>query len=250
MKIRRSRQLVLAVLLGLNLLCVGLASATITALSRPLLLGVALIGQSIFFMMFLLGLARLSKLHVDHPAFLGSAPAMIIAQMEQTRNRLIIAELAGGALVLLLGSVCVVVTVASDLGSWRPLIFTIGLVALPLGFALIGHSFTLLPQRAAYEYARQAGTSATAQVLGVTRQLGGRPSRSFDRARRYQLELQVQPQGSAPYQVTIEQLIRLHPLNMPAAGSTIAVKYLPDQPHVVVALLEPGEVEHHLHSTP
>jgi MFS family permease len=243
MNIRRSRQLVLAALLGLNLLCVGLASALFPALSRPLLFGVALCIESMFFMMFLLGLARLGKLHADHPAFLGSAPAIIIAQMEHTRSRLIMIDLIGGALALLLGIACLLAVVVESpaIGSWRSLIFTVGLVAMPLGFALIAHSFTLLPQRAAYEYARQAGTPATARVLKVTKLLGSQRSRSYDKARRYQLELEVQPPGGAPYQATIEQLIRLHPLNMPAIGSTIAVKYLPDQPRVVVALLDPEE---------
>ncbi len=71
---RRSLQIVLAVLLGLNLLCVGLVSATIRRAAVGRCCWGRLGRQSMFFMMFLLGLARLSRLHVDHPAFQGETP--------------------------------------------------------------------------------------------------------------------------------------------------------------------------------
>jgi hypothetical protein len=68
-----------------------------------------------------------------------------------------------------------------------------------------------------------------------------RPSRTFDPAKFYILELQVMPATGALYCVTVSQLLRKHSSNMPPVGSTISVKYLPDPPQVVVALLDPED---------
>jgi hypothetical protein len=72
----------------LNLPCIGAASLIITSLASFPLLGIVLIGQTILFMMFILGLARLTPLEADHPSYRGGAPAVIIARMEQIRGRL------------------------------------------------------------------------------------------------------------------------------------------------------------------
>jgi hypothetical protein len=167
----------------------------------------------------------------------------VIARMEQTRRRLLAVEMVAGAISLLLGVVLLVwyEMQLPGLTYERLLSLIASLIALPLGVALIGHSFTLLPRQSAYEYARLAGEPATAVLLNVTRTGGKRPSRTFDPAKLYILELQVMPATGAPYYVTVSQLLRKHSSNMPPVGSTVPVKYLPDQPQVVVALLELGD---------
>lgn len=235
---RQPRWIILAAIFCLDLLCVAFSSIAIAPFAYLPLLGVILIGQSLFFMGFILGIARLTPLEANHPSFGPDTPAaIIIAKMEQTRTRLIAFDLTLGLTTLLLGSGFLVWGTTN----WQPLILAVSLVILPLGFALVGHSFTLFWRQSAYEYARQAGVPATATLLKVTNTGINRPTRMFDPGRLYILELQViQPTGS-PYQVTLRQLIRQHPGNMPPVGSVIPVKYLPDQPQVVVALLNPGE---------
>ena len=239
-----SRGRVLGAILCIDLLCIGLASAAIAPFDFPPLVGVLLIGQTLFFMMFTPGIARLTPLDADHPSYQNGAPvAAIIARMDQTRRRLLAIDMVAGAISLLLGIVLLVwfEMQLPGLTKERLLSLIASLIALPLGVALIGHSFTLLPRRSAYEYARLAGEPATAIVLKVTKTAGKRPSRTFDPARFYILELQVMPAKGAPYCITVSQLLRKHSSNMPPVGSTIPVKYLPDQPQVVVALLDPED---------
>jgi hypothetical protein len=157
--------------------------------------------------------------------------------MEQTRTRLLRVELIGGAIILLVG---IVLAVFSSL-SWQPLFLAGTIIVLPLGFAVIGHSFSLIHRQSAYEYARLAGTPATARVLKVTNTGWSVHSRTIDRAQIYLLDIEVFPPLGAPYRVTLRQPIRRHPSNMPPVGATIPVKLLPGQPEVVVASLEPGD---------
>jgi hypothetical protein len=233
---RRSRLIALAAVLCLNLLCVGLATAIVASFAKNFpLLGVVLIGQIFFLLMLILALTRLVPLDADHPAYQnGAPPAAVIARMEQTRTRLLTVELSGGAIILLVGIILAVFSATT----WRPLFLAGTIIMLPLGFALIGHSFTLIHRRSAYEYARLAGMPATARVLKVTNTGWNVPSRSIDPARIYVLDLEVMPSSGAPYRVTLRQPIRKHSSNMPPVGATIPVRYLPDQPEVVVALLE------------
>ncbi|HXW00510.1 MAG TPA: hypothetical protein VEC93_18980, partial [Anaerolineae bacterium] len=211
-----SKGRVLGAIFCLDLLCVGLASAAIAPFDFPPLAGILLIGQTIFFMMFLLGIARLTPLDADHPSYQDGAPAAtIIARMEQTRRRLLAVDIVTGAISLLVGVILLVLFEMSVPGitQWRLLLLIASMIALPLGVALIGHSFTLLPRRSAYEYARLAGEPATAIVLKVTKTAGKRPSRTFDPAKFYILELQVMPATGAPYCVTVSQLLRKHSSN-------------------------------------
>lgn len=241
---RQSCWILLGGIVCLDLLCAGVTSIVITPFAWRPLLGVVLIGQTIFFMMIMLGIARLTPLEANHPSFHDGAPAaLIIARMEQIRVRFIVGDILAGVIALLLGVVCLVLPMLSlaDLSNWRPLIFAVSLVILPLGCALIAHSFTLIHRQSAQEYARQRGTLAKAMLLKVTNTGINQLTRAFDKGRLYILELQVVPAIGTPYHVSLRQLIRLHPANMPAIGSMIPIKYLPDQPHVVVALLDPGE---------
>jgi hypothetical protein len=233
---RRARLLALAAVLCLNLLCIGLATALLTSLAKNFpLLGVVLIGQALFFLMVLLGLTRLVPLDADHSTFQEDmSPAAVIARMEQTRTRLLTVELVGGAIILLLGVILAVVSASN----WQPVFLASTMIMVPLGFALIGHSFSLFHRRSAHEYARLAGTPAAAKVLSVTNTRWNVLSRSIDPARIYVLDLEVVPPSGVPYRATLRQPIRRHPRSMPTAGATIAVRYLPDQPEVVVALLD------------
>ena len=236
---RRARLIVLAAVLCLDLLCAGLAAAVLTLFGIYFpLLGVVLIGQILFFMMLILAFMRQIPLDANHPAFQDGAPAsVVIARMEQTRLRLLTIEPIGGGVILLLGLILAVFSAMS----WHflPLVGTI--IMLPLGFTLIAHSFTLFHRRSEHEYARLAGMPATARVVNVARTGWGVPSRSFDRARIYVLDIEVMPPSGAPYRVTLHQPIRSHPSNMPPVGAMIPVKYLPDQPQVVIAMLEPED---------
>jgi hypothetical protein len=236
---RRSRIIALAAVLCLDLLCVGLASTIVASFTKNFpLLGVVLIGQILFLLMLILALTRLVPLDADHPAFQdGTPPAAVITRMEQTRTRLLTVEIINGAIVLLVG----IILLVFGSTNWHPLLLAGTIIMVPLGFTLIGHSFTLIHRRSAYEYARLAGAPATARVLKVTNTGWGVPSRSIDRARIYELDIEVLPPSGAPYRITLRQPIRKHLRNMPPVGATIPVKYLPDQPDVVVALLDPED---------
>jgi uncharacterized membrane protein len=236
---RRARLIALGAILCLDLLCVGLATAILTLFTKNFpLLGLVLIGQAFFLMMLILAATRLVPLDADHQAFQdGRSPAAVIARMEQTRTRLLMAELVSGAITLLVGIIFAVVSTLR----WQPLFLAATIIMVPLGFALIGHSFTLRHRRSAYEYARLAGTRASARVLKVTNTGWSIRSRSFDSARIYMLDIEVMPPSGAPYHITLRQPIRKHPSIMPQVGATIPVKYLPDQPDVVVALLDPED---------
>jgi hypothetical protein len=229
----------LAAVLCLDLLCAGLAAAILTPFARNFpLLGVVLIGQILLLMMLILALMRLIPLDADHPSFQdGAPPPVVIARMERTRIRLLTIELISGAIILLVG----IILLGFASINWHPLLLAGTIIMAPLGFTLIGHSFTLIHRRSAYEYARLAGTPATARLIKVTNLRRRVPSPSFDRARIYALDIEVMPPSGAPYRITLRQPIRQHPSNMPRAGATIPVKYLPDQPQVVVAMLEPED---------
>jgi hypothetical protein len=236
---RRAHLIALAAILCLDLLCAGAATSILMSFTKNYpLLGAVLIGQVVFLLLLVLLVTRLVPLDADHPAFQhGTPPAAVIARMEQTRNRLLTVELIGGAIVLLMGLILSMFSAAS----WHPWLLAGTIIMLPLGFALIGHSFTLLHRRSAHEYARLAGTPASARVLKVTNTGWRIPSRSFDSARIYMLDIEVMPPSGAPYHVTLRQPIRTYPSNMPPVGGKIAVKYLPNQPDVVIALLDPED---------
>ena len=214
------------------------ASAIVARFASYPLLGAVLIGQTLFLLMLTLAFLRLIPLDADHSAFQdGAPPSVVIARMEQTRIRLLTIELISGGIVLLFGLILAVFSATS----WRLLPLAGTIIMVPLGFTLIAHSFTLIHRRSAYEYARIAGTPATAQVLKVTNTRTNVPSPFFDRARIYMLDIEVMPPSGAPYRITLRQPLRTHPSNMPAAGATIPVKYLPDQPQVVAVLLDPED---------
>jgi hypothetical protein len=242
---RRARLIALVALLCLDLLCAGLAAAVVTSFTKNFpLLGAVLIGQALFLLMLILAFTRLVPLDADHAVYQdGAPPAAVIARMERTRTRLLAVELVSGAIILLVGIILAVVSALR----WQPLYLAGTIVMLPLGFALIGHSFSLIHRRSAYEYARLAGTPATARVLKVTNTRQKVLSRSIDRARVYILDVEVMPPSGTPYRVTLRQPIRTHPLSMPPVGAKIPVKYLPDQPAVVVALLDPEDRTHNMY---
>lgn len=231
----------LAALGCLNLLCIGFAGVgSARFLGWPLSFGVPLFGQALFFMAFCYALARRTPLYPDHPSFAHSPLTTIIARMERTRRRLLVVDLAGGGIAVSLGLSFLVAAGPHTPGE-RPLLLVMANVMLALGFALLAHSATLFPRRSAYEYARYAGTPARARLLKVTNTGIGRRLATYDSARLYHLDLEVMPPAGAAYPVTIRQLIRRHPSIMPAVGAVIPVKYLPEQPQVVVALLNPED---------
>jgi hypothetical protein len=237
----RQRWLALAAVGGFNVLCLGLATLiSARLLAWPLSFGIPLFGQVLFFMAFCYLLARRTSLYPDHPSFVNTPPAAIIARMEQTRRRLLVADLVGGGIALGLGIVLIVVASLNPAQA-QLLLQLVASVMLALGCALWAHSATLLPRQSAHEYARQAGTPAMARVLTVTNMRHTQHAPTYDRARLYGLDLEVIPPTGAPYQVSIQQLVRRHPTSMPSPGTIIPIRYIPEQPQVVVALLNPED---------
>jgi hypothetical protein len=229
-----------AVLGLLNLACVGIAGAASARLAWPMWFGIPLFIQVCFFMFLCYSLARRTRLDPGHPNFANTAAATVIAQMERTRIRLLAVDLIGGGSAVVLGIIFLIVA-SPNTPRASPLLLAVASVLLALGLGLLFHSITLFPRRSEYEYARHSGAPATARVLKVTNLRVRRPGPAYDAARLYLLELEVQPPMQAPYHATIQQLIRQHPSNMPQVGALIAVKYLPEQPQVVVALVDPED---------
>lgn len=225
----------------LSLLCIGFtALISSQLLTWPLSFGLPLFVAVMCFMAMTYTLARRTRLYPDHPSFASMQPAAVIAGMDQTRGRLLVTDVVGGALLIIIGITCLMAANPnSPMGS--PLLLATAIVTLALSFALLAHSFTLIPWRSEQEYARHAGVAATARLLDITPLRSVRRLPAFDAARLYRLELEVLPPLGAPYRVTLEQLIRRRRLQMPAVGSLIPVKFLAEQPEVVVTLLDPAD---------
>jgi hypothetical protein len=237
----RRRWLALLALGGFNLLCVGLAGFIgARFFAWPLSFGIPLFTQVLCFMALCFALARRTLLYPDHPSFAGTPSAAVIARMERTRVRLLAVDLAGAGIAIGLGLVFLIWASANPARE-QPLLWAIACVTLALTFALLAHSTTLYSRRSEQEYVRHAGTPASARVLKVTNMRVRQRAPSYDAARLYVLDLEVMPLTGAAYQVSIQQLIRTHPAQMPAVGATIPVKYLPEQPQVVVTLLNPED---------
>jgi hypothetical protein len=226
-------------LAGLNMLCIGAAAfASTRLLDWPFSFGVPLFGQTLFFMAHSALLARRSALYADQLGP-GLAARAAIAHTERARVRLLAIDLAGGALALLLG-LGLLIASSPNTPAERPGLLAGSCVMLALGCGLLAHSATLAARRSAFEYVSRFGTPATARLLAWRAAGGTRRRADYSAARRYQLDLDVLPAGGAPYRITIEQLIQLHPRSMPPAGSLLDALYLPEQPEVVVVRLSPG----------
>lgn len=237
---RQQRWYGITALCGLNLLCLGLAILSrFIASSWQVLFGLLLFGQVLFFMAICVLLARLTPLSPDHRSFAGMSPQATIERMEQLRKQLTAADIIGGILAIGLGIMWMIV--AALVPRFAPTISTIAPVLLGFGVALLAHATTLIAHNTTHAYLLHTGVPATARVLGVTNLRKSQRSATYDRARWYRLELEVMPGNEAPYTTSIEQLIRQHPSNMPAPGALIPIRYLPQHPGMIVALLNPED---------
>jgi hypothetical protein len=234
---RQERRLGLTGLVLINLVCIGLAGFVgARFLEWPFSFGLPLFGQLFFFMAFCFLLARRTAIYPDHPSLANATPSAAIEQMGQVGRRLLRVDLVGGGLSIVLGLTLLVAALSLP---GIPFLLAGANTTLALGCALLAHSATVIARQPAQEYVRQKGVRATARILKVTNLHYSQRASTYDRARQYLLELEVMPANGNPYKVTVQQLLLKHPSLMPAAGASIPVRYLPEQPQLVVALLEP-----------
>jgi hypothetical protein len=155
--------------------------------------------------------------------------------MEHARRRRSAVELICAPLVFVVGIVLVVVIGKAP--GWQQ----IAGVVLALAVALLIHGTALGVRDSTAEYTRHSGIKAMARILGSRRIPGFLPPRILEKQTRYELELEIMPPSGPTYRITTTQWLRMHRLHRPKPGIIVPIKFLPDDPAMVVVFLNLGD---------
>lgn len=245
----RRPYLAAAVFGALVAFCVAIAALIGRWLPWPFSFALPLIVQVVCYVVLCGWLSRLTPLFPDHTAYNPAMPMnMVIAGMDRIRRGMVIVDRGGAAICIVLGVTMLTVaglpptsTFLSALYAVQPMTWAAASVFLAMAVALLTHSSGLVYLDTAQMYVFHAGARASARLLGLQAQ----PFRvGPERKRPYQLDLELLPPATPQLRLSIRQMLGIRQRHMPAIGAIIPVKYLPENPRMVVVLLEdqPDEV--------
>jgi hypothetical protein len=201
----------------------------------PMSLGIPLILHVLCLIGVLSVAARHSEIFAEHPSFVGVPAGQVIARMENARRWRLRVEVICAPFVLVLGIVLFVLLAKAP--GWQQIA---GFV-VALGVALLTHAAALGARDSTTEYTRHFGIKAMARILSSRREPGFRRSNPLDKQNRYALELEIMPPAAPPYRLTTLQWLRMHRLHRPQPGVIVPIKFLAEDPTVVVVFLNPGD---------